>query len=178
MRRPFTYFTSALACALVSTVLVAQQQPPAQQPPTQPPPTQPATQQPPAAAAPAAPKLPFTTPAGMLLIQIKPDQTAAFEELMAKIKAGVAKSTDATIKQQMTGFKVYKATEQMNNNALYVVTVDPAVKDVEYEFFAILQKVLTPDELRDPAVIEMSKKAAAAFAVGYNKLSLTPLGGM
>ncbi len=65
----------------------------------------------------------------------------------------------------------------MQGNALYVVVVDPTVKDVEYELFALLQKVLTPDELRDPAVIEMSKKAAAAFAVGYNLLNLTPVGG-
>jgi len=57
------------------------------------------------------------------------------------------------------------------------VVVDPTIKDAEYELFAILQKVLTPEELRDPAVIEMSKKAAAAFAVGYNVLNLTPLGG-
>jgi hypothetical protein len=63
----------------------------------------------------------------------------------------------------------------MGANALYVIVVDPAVKNSEYELFAVLQKVLTPEELRDPAVIEMSKKAAAAFAQGYNKLNLTPV---
>jgi hypothetical protein len=55
------------------------------------------------------------------------------------------------------------------------------MKDTEYELFGILQKVLTPEELRDQAVIDMSKRAAAAFAQGYNKLNLTPLsstGGM
>jgi hypothetical protein len=175
MRRPLIFKTCALAWALSSTVVLAQQ-PPAQQPPAQQPPAQqPATPTPPAQ--PAAPKLPFTTDAGLLLIQIKPDQTAAFEELIAKLKAGAAKSSDATIKQQMSGMKIYKSSEPMANNALYVVVVDPAVKNTEYELFAILQKVLTPEELRDPAVIEMSKKAAAAFAVGYNKLNLTPVGG-
>jgi hypothetical protein len=113
----------------------------------------------------------------MLLIQIKKDQTAAFEEMMTKLRAGVAKTTDEGVKKQMAGFKTYRASDDMNGNALYVVVVDPASKDTEYELFAILQKVLTPDELRDAAVIEMSKKAAASFAVGYNKLSLTPLGG-
>ena len=31
-------------------------------------------------------KLAFTTPAGLLLVQVKPDQTATFEELMGKLK--------------------------------------------------------------------------------------------
>ncbi len=176
MRRPLIFKTCALACALSSTVLLAQQ-PPSQQPPAQQPPAQQQPATPTTPAQPATPKLPFSTDAGLLLIQIKPDQTAAFEELIAKIKAGAAKSSDATVKQQMSGMKIYKSSEPMANNALYVVVVDPAVKNTEYELFAILQKVLTPEELRDPAVIEMSKKAAAAFAVGYNKLNLTPLGG-
>src|SRR4029450_3519237 len=116
--------TCVLALALASAALFAQD--PAQ---------------PPAAQPPAAPKLAFTTEAGLLLIQIKPDQTAAFEELIAKLKAGVAKSTDATIKQQLSGFKVYKSAEPMNSNALYVVVVDPAAKGNEYELFQLLQKV-------------------------------------
>jgi len=170
MRRPFTTLICASLVAIVTTALFAQTQPPAQQG---------ATQQTPAAPAPAQPagppKLAFKTDGGMLLIQIKPDQTAAFEELVSRIKAGVAKTTDEAIKKQMATFKVYKASEPMANNTLYVVVIDPTVKDVEYELFAILQKVLTPDELRDPAVIEMSKKASAAFAGGYNLLNLTPL---
>jgi len=171
MRRPFSTLTCALMVAIAPAVVFAQTQPPAQQGATQ--------QTPPPAAQPAGPpKLGFTTEGGLLLIQIKPDQTAAFEELIAKIKAGVAKTTDEAIKKQMASFKIYKSSEPMGANALYVVVIDPTVKDTEYELFAILQKVLTPEELRDPAVIEMSKKAAAAFALGYNKLNLTPVGGM
>lgn len=176
MRRPFTITSCAVALSMLASVpaaLYAQTTPPAQ------PPATPATQQqtPPPAQPAGPPKLAFTAEAGLLLIQIKPDQTAAFEELVTKLKAGAAKTTDETVKKQMTGFKIYKSGEPMGANALYVVVVDPAVKDVEYELFGILQKVLTPEELRDAAVIEMSKKAAAAFAQGYNKLNLTPVGG-
>ena len=35
----------------------------------------------------------------------------------------------------------------MAGNALYVVLVDPANKEAEYELFSLLQKVLTPEEL-------------------------------
>jgi hypothetical protein len=170
MRRPFTTTTCALMLAFAPAALFAQTPPPSQPPATQ------GAQQTPPPAAPAGPaKLAFTADAGLLLIQIKKDQTTAFEDLMTKLKAGVAKTTDEGVKKQMAGFKVYKSSEDMAGNALYVVVIDPATKDVEYELFGVLQKVLTPEELRDAAIIEMSKKAAAAFASGYNKLNLTPL---
>lgn len=130
-----------------------------------------------APAKPEAPKVAFDTPAGMLLVQIKPDQTAAFEEMVAKLKAGFAKTQDATVKQQSGGWKVYKASESQGN-VLYVIFIDPAVKASEYDLFGMLTKVMTPDELRAPETAEMWKKFSAAFAAGYNKLSLTPVGGM
>ena len=170
MRRPFSTLSCALMVSIAPAAVFAQTQPPAQQGGAQ--------QAPPAAAQPAGPpKLGFTTDAGMLLIQIKPDQTAAFEELITKLNASVAKTTDEAVKKQMANFKVYKSSEAMGANALYVVVVDPAVKDAEYELFAVLQKVLTPEELRDQAVIDMSKRAAGAFAQGYNKLNLSRVGG-
>ena len=169
MRRPFVISTGALMLALLPAALSAQT-PPAD-------PAQPATQatQPPAE---TAPKVPFTTPAGALLVQIKPDQTAVFEEMVGKLKAGLAKTADATLKQQASGFKVFKATEPFGANALYVVVVEPTVPNSEYELFAMLQKTMTPEELRAPETAEMWKRYAAAFAAGLSKLSLTPIGGV
>jgi hypothetical protein len=168
MRRPLTFSICALALALAPSVLYAQN-PPAT--PTQ----DPATAAP--AAKPAGPpKLSFTTDAGLLLVQIKGDQTAAFEELVAKLRAGAAKTEDATVKTQLSTFKVYKTAEgAAGGNALYVILFDPATKDAEYELFQLLQKVMTPDELRAPETQEFFKKATGAFAAGYNKLSLTPV---
>src|SRR5437762_13554657 len=97
MRRPFVNPTFGLALALVPAVLFAQAPAPAQQPPSQ----QPTTQQPAAETAkPAAPKLTFKSTAGMLLVQVKPAETAAFEEMVAKLKAGTATATDPQMKQQ------------------------------------------------------------------------------
>jgi hypothetical protein len=173
MRRPFTTCAPMfLMAALAPAALFAQATPPAQTPP---PATAPAAQTPPAQPA-GAPKLGFTTDAGLLLVQIKGDQTAVFEELIAKLRTGGAKVEDATVKQQLTNLKVYKTSEgAAGGNALYVILLDPAAKDAEYELFAIAQKVMTPDELRAPETVEFFKKAAAAFAAGYNKLSLTPV---
>jgi hypothetical protein len=160
-----------LALTLAPAALFAQTAPP-QNPPAQQQP--PATEQPPA---PAAPRLTFTAPAGLLLVQIKPDQTAKFEELVSKLQSGIASATDPTLKQTTTGWKVYKSSEPMGANALYVVLVDPATPSAEYDFFMMLQKTMTPEQLRDPATQELFKGYTAAFAAGYNKLNLTPLGG-
>lgn len=141
-------------------------QPPAGQPPAAP--AQPA--------APAAPKLTFTTPGGLLLVQVKTAETAAFEEMFVKIKAGLEKSSIPELKAMANVWKIYKTAEGMQGNALYVVVVDPAVPGTEYSFLDVLNKTLTPDEQRDPATAEMYKKYAAAI-VGLNKLNLTPVGG-
>lgn len=170
--RAFVITSFALAVALVPAAALAQATT-AQQPP--------AGQTPPAAAAqapaPAEPKIPFTTPAGMLLVSIKPDKTAVFDEMVAKLKAGLAKTQDETIKKQAGGIKIYKSTEPFGPNALYVVLVDPAVPASEYDLFQMLAKTMTPDEQRAPETAEMWKRFADAFASGMSKLSLTPQGG-
>ena len=119
----------------------------------------------------------FTSNAGILLVQIKPDQTAVFEEMISKLKAGLAKTEDATLKQQAAGFNVYKAAEPFGANALYVVMIEPVVAGSEYELFTLVSKVMTPEELRAPEVAEMWKRYQSAFAAGLSKLSLTKVGG-
>jgi hypothetical protein len=172
MRRSFVATIFGLSLALAPAALLAQATPPAQQPPAQPPAGQPA---PAAPAQPVAAKVGFATPAGILLVQIKPDQTAVFEEMMTKLKAGLAASTDAALKTQTAGFKVYKSKEPFGANALYVILIEPTVVDTEYELFALMQKTMTPDQLRAPEMAATWKRYADAFATGLSKLSLTPL---
>jgi hypothetical protein len=160
MRRPSMLWTCALLLALGSTPAFAQD---------------------PAAAAPAKPaepKVTFDSAAGVLIATIKTDQTASFEELISKIRAGAAKTTDAAVKSQISAMKVFKAAEPgLGGNAVYVIIFDPVTKGAEHELFGMLVKVLTPEEQRAPEIAEFFKKASGAFASGYNKLSLTPVGG-
>jgi hypothetical protein len=159
--------TFALALALAPAAAFAQQTPPPGQPP--------AGQAPAAQAAPAPIKIGFTGPAGMLLVQVKSDQTAAFEEMMGKIINGVASSTDDKTKAEAGSWKYYKAAEPAAGNVMYVVLIDPAHPDTEYQFLEVLNKTLTDDQKRDPATQDMYKKYAAAIA-NMNKLNLTPMG--
>ncbi len=157
MRRSFVM--SMLACALaLAPALVYAQDPAAAAP-----------------AKPAPPKVPFTTPAGMLLVQIKPDQTAVFEEMLGKINAGLAKTEDATLKQLASGLKIYKSSEPFVQNALYVVFAEPTVPNAEYDLFDMLYKTMTDEEKRAEGFKDMWAKYVAAFAAGLSKLSLTPV---
>jgi hypothetical protein len=163
--RALVITTFALAVALVPAAALAQATTSTGQPPAE------------AQAAPA-PKVPFTTPAGILLVSIKPDKTAVFEEMVGKLKAGAAKTQDETLKKQLSGLKFYKVAEPGPGPAtLYVVFVEPAVPASEYELFQLISKTMTPDEQRAPETADMWKRYADAFVSGMNKLSLTSLGG-
>jgi hypothetical protein len=154
---------SALALALLPAAVFAQDPPPATQ-----------QQQPAAPAQPAAPKLAFKTNAGMLLVQVKPDQTAAFEEMIAKLRSGAAASTDAALKAAGT-LKAYRTQEPgAGGNAFYVLLYDPATPGTEYAWLEVINKTLTPEQQRDPATQDMYKRFAAAIA-GTNILNLTEI---
>lgn len=164
--RAFVMTTFALAVALMPAAALAQAT---------------TSTAPAAAQEPAAPKPPtvaFTTPQGMLLVSIKPDKTAVFEEMVTKLKAGIAKASDETLKKQLASLKIYKASEpSAGPSALYVIVLDPAVPAAEYDLFQMLSKTMTPDELRAPETADMWKRYIEAFVTGMNKLSLTQLGG-
>ena len=158
----------ALALALAPAAAYAQQTPPAQPPAGQPPAGQ--------TAAPGPIKIGFTNPAGMLLVQVKSDQTAVFEEMMGKIISGLASSSDAQVKSQAGTWKYYKAAEPAGGNTMYVVIIDPAAPNTEYQFLEVLNKTLTDDQKKDAAATTaMYTKYAAAIA-SMNKLNLTPMG--
>lgn len=167
MRRPLVISTFALAVALAPAMVCAQTAPPAQPPATQPP----------AQAAPAAP-VPgqgvFTAPVGMFLNTIKADQTAVFEDTMAKVKEAVAKSAKPAVKEAAAGWKIYKALEPTGTNVLYIFVMDPVVKDFDYSavgIFTILQ-----EGLGDATAREIFEKFRNAFGSAQNKLNLTPMG--
>jgi hypothetical protein len=162
MRRPFVITTLALALALAPAALFAQDPPPAQ-------PAQPEQ--------PAEPKVSFTSPAGILLVQIKPSETAAFEEMAGRIKGSFAKSEDPALRQQGEGVKIFKSAEGFGENALYIISIDPVVPGAEYEPFSIILKTMSEEEQREEGTAEMWKRFQNAFAVGMGKLSLTPVGG-
>ena len=169
MRRPLVtvVMTSCtLAVALLPAAVFAQN-PPAQTAPA------PAQAQP-TPEKPKEPRMSFTGDAGVFLFQIKPDQTAVFEELVAKVKEALGKSDKPERKQQLAGWKLYKSAEPMGANTLYVFVADPAVKTAEYDLLMLLAEGLGASA-GTPENQELFKKYVNAFAAGASRLNLTPI---
>jgi hypothetical protein len=152
-----------MALGLVVGLLAATTASHAQQQPAQQPPAQPPAQQ--AAAAPA--KRVFGNDGGLVLNFIKPDKTADFEEVIAKLKEALQKSEKPERKEQAKSWKVFKSPDQAaGGNVLYVFVIDPAVKDADYTVSNILAEAF-PTEVQ-----ELYTKYAGAYAQGQNFVNL------
>jgi hypothetical protein len=79
----------------------------------------------------------FSKP-GLIQVLIKPDKTAAYEAVMAKLKEALAKTDKPELKQAALGWKVYRADTPANNNALYIHVIDPPSTTADYGVMKIL----------------------------------------
>ena len=148
-----------LVAGTLLAITVFAQTPPAQTPPAQPP----------AGAAAAPTTRTFASDGGMVLNFVKPDKTADFEAVIAKLKEALAKSEKPERKEQAKSWKVFKSPDPAaGGNALYVFVIDPAVKGADYTVSNILAEAFPPAEVN-----ELYKQYAAAYASGQNFVNLT-----
>jgi hypothetical protein len=109
----------------------------------------------------------FPNDGGLVLNFIKPDKTADFEEVMAKLHEALQKSEDPQRKAQAASWKLFKSPEPAGANVLYVFVIDPSVKDADYTVSTILAESFPVDEVN-----ALYTKYAEAFAQGMNFLNL------
>ena len=116
------------------------------QQPAQPPATQqPATQQP-AAQQQTAPKLTFEGDTALWTVAIKPDKTADFEKIVARLHEGLAKSDKPERQQQVAGWKVMKLAKPLpDGNIAYVHIINPVVPGADYTVMQALYEMY-PEE--------------------------------
>ena len=149
--------TSLIVAALVLTVTLAGVIPAAAQEPAQQPAQQPAAQQ---ATQPAAQKFTFSGDIALWTVAIKPDKTAAFEDIMRRVHEALMKSTDPQRQQQAAGWKVMKIEKPLaDGNIAYVHVVSPVIKGADYTVMQILYDAF-PDERQ--ALYEKYRDAFAA----------------
>jgi hypothetical protein len=148
----FRWIALGLVAGTLSATAAYAQQPPAQ----------------PAAQAAAAPsKRVFASDAGMVLNFIKPDKTADFEAVVAKLKEALQKSAKPERKQQAASWKVFKSPDPAaGGNVLYVFMIDPGVKEADYTVSTILSEAF-PTEVQ-----ALYKQYAEAYASGQNFVNL------
>ena len=97
---------------------------------------------------PEKPVLTLTGEAALITVLIKPDKTADFEAVLNKLKEALQKSEKPERKQQAAGWEVYKSAQAVNGNAVYIMRIDPVVKDQEYDISRLIAEVF-PVEVQE-----------------------------
>jgi len=126
----------------------------------------------PAAQPQAPPALLLTSDAAVLIHQIKADRTADFDWVMDKVKAAMAKSTDAQHNAMAKGIHVYRSSDAADakGNLTYIVLVNPTVKEADYSMQNLLKLLYAqfPEEQQ-----EIYKRVAGAFGGPTSRVNLT-----
>jgi 23S rRNA G2069 N7-methylase RlmK/C1962 C5-methylase RlmI len=112
----------------------------------------------------------FNGGAGLILYTIKAANTADFEMVLNRTKEALMKSEKPERKQQAASWRVYKSdTPGANGNVTYVMIIDPAVKEADYNIVNILNEAF-------PAEIQaLFKSYTESFASGLIPINLVPV---
>jgi hypothetical protein len=167
--------TTLAAALIVGAAAFAQVAPPATAPATQQPPPVGAAPAAPAVPAPVVPLVPlgariFTTTTGLIFQAVRPDRVVDFEMVIGYLQAAFEKTTDARVREQAKGWRVFKAVEPgPNNTVLYVFVIDPAVAGADYSLGRILSDAY-PDQIQ-----EIWKLYMGSLAPNATLLNLTPV---
>ena len=98
-------------------------------------------------AAQAAPARVFGSDAGLVSISSKPEKTADFENVMAKLKEALTSSTKPERRQQLEGWKIYRALEPGANNSVLCLYYCARRPGADYTVSTILAEAF-PDEVQ------------------------------
>ena len=109
----------------------------------------------------------FNGGAGLILYTIKAASTADFEMVLNKTKEALTKSEKPERKQQAATWRVYKSdTPGPGGNVTYVMIIDPAIKDADYNVINILNEAF-------PAEIQaLYKSYTESFVSGLIPINL------
>lgn len=109
--------------------------------------------------------------AAIITILIKPDKTAEFEQVLAKLKEALQHSDKPERRAQAAGWQVFRSSQMAQGNAVYIMRIDPVVKGQEYDITRLIAEVF-PVEVQDLFV-----KYKDAFA-GRGVTEMSPLMSM
>lgn len=102
------------------------------------------------AAKPAVTKNTFDTDTVIIVYAVNPGKDAEYEQVIAKLKDALVKSTDPMAKQQLAGWKIVKSPTSLtkDQSSSYIHIISPVVKGADYSISNIVYAVSTDDEKR------------------------------
>lgn len=84
----------------------------------------------------------------MITVLIKPEKTGDFELVLARLKDALQNSPNPERRRQAAGWKVFKGTQPAQGNAVYVMRIDPVIRNQEYDITRLIAEVF-PTEVHD-----------------------------
>ncbi len=106
--------------------------------------------------------LTFDGDTAIITVAIKPDKTAAFEQIMGRVRDALMKSEKPERKQQAAGWRVVKSpTAMKDGNIVYMHVLSPVVKGADYSILPILYEANT-DPMEQRKLFETYRDSFAA----------------
>lgn len=108
----------------------------------------------------------FPSGAGLLFFYVKPDKTADFEAIAARLSDALDKTDDPIRKQQAASWHILRSVEATPEAAIYVFMFVPATPNADYDPIKVLGEALPTevqglyDRLRE-AVIRVERMGLA-----------------
>ena len=84
----------------------------------------------------------FPSGAGLLFFYVKPDKTADFEAVVARLSEVLDKTEDPVRKPQAANWHILRSVEATPNAAIYVFMFVPAVAGADYDPIKVLGEAL------------------------------------
>lgn len=84
----------------------------------------------------------FTSGAGILFFYVRPDRTADFEAVAARIGEVLETIQEPSRKAQAAGWRMFKSIEVTREAAIYLFFIDPAVSGADYDPVKLLGEAL------------------------------------
>ena len=99
---------------------------------------------------PAVTPLTYSTNAVIVIYSVNPGKDADYEQVIAKLRDSLNKSTAPEAKQQLAGWKVFKSPTSLtkDDSSSYIHIISPVVKGADYSIPNIVYAVSTDDEKR------------------------------
>ena len=114
----------------------------------------------------------FSGATGMVFNYIQASQARVFERTMQEVGEGLRRSESFERRQQVAGWKLYRATERPARGVvLYISMVDPVVSGADYWVPQILNETFPTDVQR------RYETYAGTFADGQILVNLIPIFG-
>jgi len=136
---------------------------------------QPAAQQP-AAQQPAPQKLTYDGDTVIIAYAANPGKDADYEQVIAKLKDALAKSTDPQAKEQAAGWTITKLAKPLtqDGSSTYLHIISPVVKGADYSIVNIVYAASSDEEKR--AFYDLYKGALKGGLVQWNGTTVANLG--